>query len=425
MSSASAAAPTINTSAIGDAAGTITVMPYPPAADPEDAVNPPAPAGGNGGATAQGVTATSINVTQLMSLSGPNPGVFQGVADSAKAYVDYVNSLGGVFGRKINITVGDDAYDVVKDQAVCARDIPQSFAIVASVAFGETGCYPQVKSTGIPWVSQLVFDARLYGLPNVQTSPPNLFGNLEQALEIADHSGTPIKKVWLCNIQAPGIAAQVAPEAKVWESLGVQVLNLNLLPANATNYTAQVEQAKQAGADAVDCFSTPAQVDATIAREMAQQNWNPPIKRGYAVYDPNFVKLAGAAGKGWSAFVQVPVLDPTQFLASPGGKLYSTWLQKVNGKSSPTGIDDPEGWTAMEYFVQGLVKAGPDLTWPSVLAALKSIHSFNSNGLSEPFDIGAQASFTGCGAVVEDNGSALVQEIPAVGYQACGGKYLS
>lgn len=389
-------------------------------------VNPPAPKGGNGGATAPGVTATSINIGQVMSLSGPNPGVFQEVVTDAQAYANYVNSLGGVYGRKINITVGDDAYDVVKDQAVCAKLIPQSFAIVASFAFGETGCYPQLKSSGIPWVSNILYDARMYSLPNVVAPKPNSYSNLEQILEIDQHKGTPIKKVWLCEIQAPGIAAQAAPEAAVWESLGVQVLNLAPLPANATDYTAEVVQAKEAGADAVDCFSTPTQIDATIAQEMAQQGWDPPIKRGYAVYDPNFVKLAGPAGKGWTTSLTTPALNYKALTATPGGKLYSKWLDKETGKPiPPNSIGVSEGWVEMALFVQGLVKAGPDLTQAKLLAALKTIKNFSADGIVPPFTQWHEDTNDGCLAIVGDTGNALAQVYPKAGYLACGGQLFS
>lgn len=408
-------------------AGKITTIKYGSGGSAELPVNPPKPKGGNGGATAQGVTATSINIGDIMSISGPDPGVFSDVNNSAQAYANYVNSLGGVYGRKINLSVGDDAYDVVKDQAVCAKLIPQSFALVASYGFADSGCEPQVKSSGIPWLSSIVFDQALYGLPNVIAPNPDAYSNLEQALEIAAHKGTPIKKVWLCEIQAPGIAAQAAPEEAVWKSLGVQVLDLAPLPADATNYTAEVVQAKEAGADAVDCFSTPTQIDATIALEMAQQNWDPPIKRGYAVYSPDFIKLAGAAGKGWTTSVAVPYLNQKEFTSTPGGKLYSKWYKKVTGKAAPFEEAGSSGWVEMDEFVQALVRTGPDLTWAKFLKTIKTTKSFanfTADGVNPPYSVWPTTSGR-CLAVVEDTGSALVQQSPKAGDLACGGKLLS
>src|SRR5882757_539745 len=66
-----------------------------------------APKGGNGGATAPGVTATAINSALLYSITGPSPGATAGELRGTKAYIDYINSLGGIYGRKLTVTPYD------------------------------------------------------------------------------------------------------------------------------------------------------------------------------------------------------------------------------------------------------------------------------------------------------------------------------
>ncbi len=145
----------------------VTNFTYGTAGASELPVNPPLPAGGNGGSTAAGVTSTSIDVGQIVSLTGPAAGLFTGMTQSAQAYANYVNSLGGVYGRKIHITVADDAFDVSKAGADCQNLIPKVFALVGDFSLGDAGCYPLVKSSGIPSVAGIVFDPQLYALPNV------------------------------------------------------------------------------------------------------------------------------------------------------------------------------------------------------------------------------------------------------------------
>lgn len=386
--------------------------------DAEEGVAPPAPSGGNGGATAPGVTATTITIGQLMSLSGPGAGVFQGVVDSAKPYADYVNSLGGVYGRKIQIDVGDDAFDVVKDQAVCSKMVPQVFAMVGGMATADTGCYPLMRSTGVPVVGPIVFDPRIYSLPNAFVPRPNSYSNLPGAIQLALHPE--VKKVWLCEQDVPGIAAQAAPEQHMWESLGMQVLNLPPLPSNAPDYTAAVVKAKNAGAQAVDCFSAAAQVSSQVAKAMAQQGWDPPIKQGFSVYDKNFLALAGSAANGWSTGIQVPTLDQAEFTSTPGGKLYQTWVGKL-----PQTTHDFFGWEYMDLFVQALVKAGPDLTWDGLLTALKSIHNFSANGLVPPFDVSNKGENATCEALVRVSNGKFEQVLPGKNELICGGKFFS
>jgi ABC-type branched-subunit amino acid transport system substrate-binding protein len=381
-------------------------------------VAPPAPAGGNGGATAPGVTATSIQLGQLISLTGLAPGVFQGVANSAKAYANYVNSLGGVYGRKLTVQVGDDAFDVVKDQAVCQQMVPQVFALVGGMATADAGCYPLMKSTGIPVTGPIVYDPQIYALPNAFVPQPDYYSNLFPAIQVALHPS--VKKVWLCEQDVPGIAAQAAPEAHAWESLGVQVLNLPPLASNSPDYTAAVVQAKDAGAQAVDCFSPDAQVTAAVAQAMAQQGWDPPVKMGYSIYSSAFLNLAGSAANGWSADIQVPTLNQAEFLSTPAGQLYKKW----NGTIPQTSYDY-YGWEYMNLAVQALVKAGPNLTRANFLAALKTIHSFTAGGLIPPFDPGNKGEPTTCLSMVQIVNGQFTQVVPQKNQLVCGGKFFS
>ncbi|MBV8305083.1 MAG: ABC transporter substrate-binding protein, partial [Acidimicrobiia bacterium] len=67
-----------------------------------------APAGGNGGSTDVGVTATTITAGNVSDLGGPVPGLFQGGPYGTQAYFDYVNSQGGIYGRKLVLKSVDD-----------------------------------------------------------------------------------------------------------------------------------------------------------------------------------------------------------------------------------------------------------------------------------------------------------------------------
>ncbi len=58
-----------------------------------------------------GVTSTSIVLGGTAALSGPESAYYAPVAKGAQAYFAYVNAHGGVYGRKIDYRVVDDAYD--------------------------------------------------------------------------------------------------------------------------------------------------------------------------------------------------------------------------------------------------------------------------------------------------------------------------
>ena len=66
---------------------------------------------GNGGATAPGVTATSITFGTHQPLTGPAAPGYSEIAPASQAFFDYVNAHGGVFGRQIHLLIKDDSYN--------------------------------------------------------------------------------------------------------------------------------------------------------------------------------------------------------------------------------------------------------------------------------------------------------------------------
>src|SRR5947209_8524140 len=91
-----------------------------------------APAGGNGGSTDVGVTGTTITAGNISDLGGPVPGLFQGGPYGTQAYFDYVNSQGGVYGRKLILKTVDDQLDCSQNQAGYQNLVGQVFAFVGS-----------------------------------------------------------------------------------------------------------------------------------------------------------------------------------------------------------------------------------------------------------------------------------------------------
>lgn len=64
-----------------------------------------------GTSSAPGVTATSITFGTHQPLTGPAAPGYSEIAAASQAFFNYVNAHGGVFGRKINLIIKDDAYN--------------------------------------------------------------------------------------------------------------------------------------------------------------------------------------------------------------------------------------------------------------------------------------------------------------------------
>jgi len=81
---------------------------------------------GNGGATAPGVTATSITFGTHTPLTGPVAPGYSEIAPASQAFFNYVNAHGGVYGRQIHLIIKDDAYNPTNTVNVVHQLVLQS-----------------------------------------------------------------------------------------------------------------------------------------------------------------------------------------------------------------------------------------------------------------------------------------------------------
>ena len=87
-----------------------------------------------------GITDTSITIGGTAALTGPESDYYAPIARGAQAYFAYVNANGGVFGRKIDYKVVDDAYDPAETAQATRQLVEQDdvFAIFNSIGTEHT-----------------------------------------------------------------------------------------------------------------------------------------------------------------------------------------------------------------------------------------------------------------------------------------------
>src|SRR5689334_7517589 len=85
--------------------------------------------GGNAGTSASasvpGVSATEIVVGTHQPLTGPAAAGYSKISAATKAYFDYVNANGGVYGRNITYKIMDDGYNPATTQTVVRQLVLQ------------------------------------------------------------------------------------------------------------------------------------------------------------------------------------------------------------------------------------------------------------------------------------------------------------
>ena len=116
-----------------------------------------------------GVTSTSVNVANVSTLS---LGLFKGAQVGTQAYADYVNSTGGVNGRKIVVDGADDGFTGASNKQATQNAIQNDFALVGDFSLEDSfGGAVLAQNPGFPDVSQVLDDAT-NKLPNVYSPIP-------------------------------------------------------------------------------------------------------------------------------------------------------------------------------------------------------------------------------------------------------------
>jgi ABC-type branched-subunit amino acid transport system substrate-binding protein len=371
----------------------------------------PEPKTGNGGKTAIGVTAKSIKLALLYSNSGPAAGALTGLRLGADAYAAYINSLGGVYGRKISVTPFDDGFNPVTAKALCTQITPGYFAITGGLSVGDSGCFTQVQSSGIPFL-QAPYDSAQYSALSNYVFPGSGSTSQEDTAEYAAyHVLFPkVTKVAILYEDEPG-NQELAAHAQVGvESAGFSVVLNEGVSLTSASYTDYVTQLVSSGAQAIFMDDASQVSQSALALAMAQQGYTPAFASGNTSYSNSWHTLAGAGAVNWTAsLTSLPYLNATAMRATIGGKQFLTWFNRTN-PGSPIDFYAVLGWEEADWTTQGIIAAGPKLTRTGVLSALKKITAFNGNGM---YATAGAGKFSSCIIIVQATATSYKQLLPS------------
>ena len=370
----------------------------------------------NGGSTDVGVTADTINLGQVTTMSGPVPGLFAGSAYGSLAYAAYVNSQGGINGRKLKIDIRDDSFDAAQNRAQSQDLVKKVFGIVGGFSTYDDGAVDAIQSAG-------TFDVQIPLTPALQHSPNNFtvapagrggptgFWNLfkQKFPDAITHVG--------------GLTADVGASIENYEdqkaagsTVGYKFVYERRYQVTETDFTADVVRMRQAG---VRIVFTNAEVKslARIVKAMQQQSFKPDAIISFnAGYDANFIPTAGDASEGVYVVTAQAMFLGEDAGVNPEVKLFNEWLQKVK-PGYRTDLYSAYGWGSMRLLVTAMQDAGPKLTRGSVIAALKKIDNWDGKGLFSPAGPASKRPSTCFLTARVTNGKWVRWEMPPSGFR--------
>ena len=304
------------------------------------------------------MTATSVTVGQVDDLSSPIPGLFKGAEDGTKAYFAYINSKGGVNGRKIILDAQDSAFQggqVATETAAQINDRLRAGGRVLAARLGRAAPHrprPHARRRVLvePGARHRPQPLQPAAQP-LEHYPLDLFKYLKKTYPQA------VKKVGIIweNATASTKAAEDAVEAAMKAS-GCKIVYDHGVGPFDTNFLPDIISMKAKGVKMFFSTELPDNYAATLAKQFQQQNFKPINIEG-AAYSNQLLKLAGSAANNMYIEQGYALYLGQDAKTVPAVALFDKWMKKVD--SNPNfEIESVYGWASAELFVQALAAGG-------------------------------------------------------------------
>jgi branched-chain amino acid transport system substrate-binding protein len=332
-----------------------------------------------------GVTPTQITLGGTVPLSGP-AAAYASVGRGADAYFKYVNSKGGVFGRKIVYKYEDDEFDVATTILLTHQLVEQDnvFAIFDSVGTEHAlAVRPYLNDRKVPQlfvgsgVSKLATEHKQY--PWSMGYLPSFLG--EGAIYgryIAAHQPQARIAVLYENSDfgkdmLNGLRRGLGGKAKI---VGTQPYEID-----DPNVDSQLARLKASGADTLMLFATPKFAIFGYVGSF-RLGWHPHVYVTSVSISPDIMKIAkfGSNQKQVEGSISIAfVKDPTaqQWANDKTVRLYKTIVRRFLPGAKPDDVFNYYGMAVAYTMVDTLRKAGRNLTRAGLLRAATHLNETN------------------------------------------------
>src|SRR6266849_3408839 len=324
-------------------------------------------------AQAPGVTAKSILLGQSAAFSGPAAQLGIQMNIGTKAYFDYVNSQGGVHGRKIELKTRDDKYEanlcVDATKKLIGED--KVFALVSYVGTPTTGAaLPTITEAKVPLVGPFT-GAELLRTPvnryifNVRAS---YYDETEKIVDLLVSNGNTNIAVFYQDDNY-GLAGLKGVEIAMAKR-NLKISALGKVERNTIKVEDAVKSINAARPGGVVMISAYTSV-AEFVRQMKKAG---SITQFYNVSFVGSKALADALkDEGYGITISQVVPFPW---SSSGVRVVKEY-QEIMTKAGNTDFNFSSlaGFIVAKVMVEGLKRAGKDLTREKLIAALESMNN--------------------------------------------------
>ena len=345
----------------------------------------------SGRAEEPGLTDKEIKIGILGSLTGPAAIFGTGNLAGATIAFEEVNAAGGINGRKLESISLDDESSPPKAIAAYKRltDQEKVFAIFgpAASAVGQA-MVPTFKASTTPTF------ASIFSTPAVTEPPiPMLFrsgvmNDRQQGSAIADYVVDSLGAKKIALVSQSDEYGKRGGEAVVERlaELKINLVSNEVFNISDTDFTAQISRTIEKAPDVLIVYGYP-NPSAIITRQAKQLGLKAKIMGANSAGSRKYPEIVGEAAAGTQNVLALKVLPEGD---DPAAVKFRAAFEKRFPDLARQGrpdIGDVLGYGGALVFVEGLKRAGPQLTQAGFVKALETIKDFDT-GLILPTTFG-------------------------------------
>jgi branched-chain amino acid transport system substrate-binding protein len=335
---------------------------------------------GSGAARAEtGVTDREVLVGQFAAFSGAAAQLGQRMQAGIEAYFKAINAQGGVNGRQLKLVTRDDGYEPEKAKEAVKALIEQEkvFAFVGSVGT-PTGlaAVPILTQAGVPIVGMFTGAQALREPFNkyVFHVRASYFDETERIVQHLTTLGVKKIAVFYQN-DAYGKAGLEGVE-RALAKRQLKAVATATVERNTVEVAKALETLLPAAPEAIVQISAYKSCAAFIKQSRA---------KGYGgqFFNVSFVGSKALADELGDAGVGVVISQVVPFPYIPSTAVVREYQQRMT-EAGEKQIDfsSLEGYLSAKVFVEGVRRAGRNLTRESLITAIESMHDYNMGGFT-------------------------------------------
>jgi len=335
-------------------------------------------------AAAQGVTDTQVVLGQSVALTGPAQQLGLDMQLGAKLYFDKVNSAGGVNGRKIVLKTLDDGYEATR-AAENTRKLIRDEHVFA--LFGYVGTPTSQASLPIFTEARVPFVGPFTGAELLRSPVNPLIFNVrasywDETEAIVQHlTAMSVNRIAVFYQNDAYGQAGLSGVERALKKRNLDVIAKGTVERNTVDVKKAVAEINKANPQAVVMISAYKSCAAYI-KETRAAGQNPTFWNVSFVGSKALAKELDKEGRG----VQISQVVPFPWDSSvPVVKEYQKSMAEA--KAEP-GFGTLEGFIAAKVMVEGLRRAGRNLTRESFVRAMEGIQDYDAGGFKVTYGPG-------------------------------------